>query len=376
MAQLHVEVCDVTLRDGEQTPGVSFRREEKADIARMIDSIGVEVIEAGFPVVSKYEHECVRAITREGLSARICCLARARRADVEAAIDCDVDMASIFIATSDLHIRHKYKKPRDQVLADALEQVEFAHDHGLEVRFAAEDASRTDREFLKEVYRQGAEHGATLLSFADTVGYLTPMEMYGVMRDLVNTAKKPLCAHCHNDMGLATANTLMAAEAGAFQLHTTVNGIGERAGNAALEEVLVALKLKYGIDRYDLTPLSSLSQTVEQYSGMLVARNKAVVGEHAFAHESGIHIAAILEDPLTYEFIPPDLVGGERRFILGKHTGKKALEHVISTFGHHLSENQICWVLDQVKIRGERKCSITPEILRKLIGDAEEMQIP
>jgi methanogen homocitrate synthase len=376
MAPLHVEICDVTLRDGEQTPGVSFRREEKADIARMIDSMGVEVIEAGFPVVSKYEHECVKAITHEGLSARICCLARARRGDVEAAIDCDVDMVSIFIATSDLHIRHKYKKPREQVLAEALDQVEFARDHGLEVRFAAEDASRTDIAFLKEVYRQAADHGATLLSFADTVGCLTPLEIYTVMRDLVNDSKKPLCAHCHNDMGLATANTLMAAEAGAFQLHTTVNGIGERAGNAALEEVLVALRLKYGIDRYDLTPLSSLSKTVEQYSGMQVPKNKPIVGEHAFSHESGIHIAAILEDPLTYEFIPPDLVGGERQFILGKHTGKKALEHVIGAFGHHLSEHQICWVLDQVKIRGERKCSITPEILRKLIVDAQEIQKP
>jgi methanogen homocitrate synthase len=376
MAPLHVEICDVTLRDGEQTPGVSFRREEKADIARMIDSIGVEVIEAGFPVVSKYEHECVKAITREGLSARICCLARARRADVEAAIDCDVDMVSIFIATSDLHIRHKYKKPRDQVLADALEQVEFARDHGLEVRFAAEDASRTDVAFLKDVYRQGADHGATLLSFADTVGCLTPMEMYGVMRDLVNDSTKPLCAHCHNDMGLATANTIMAAEAGAFQLHTTVNGIGERAGNAALEEVLVALRLKYGIDRYDLSSLCSLSKTVEQYSGMQVPKNKAIVGEHAFSHESGIHIAAILEDPLTYEYIPPNLVGGERRFILGKHTGKKALEHVIGAFGYQLDEHQICWVLDQVKIRGERKCSITPEILKKLIVDAQEIQKP
>ncbi|MDI6718061.1 MAG: homocitrate synthase family protein [Methanomicrobiales archaeon] len=371
MQPWNVEICDVTLRDGEQTPGVSFRREEKMDIANLLDQIGVEVIEAGFPSVSKYETQCVKAIAAMGLSARTCCLARARRGDVDAAIDCDVDMVSVFIPSSELHVRHKFRKPRDQVLEEALAIVEYTRDHGIAVRFAAEDASRTDIPFLREMYRRGAEHGAEYLSFADTVGCLTPLQIHRVFAELSASVDGLLCAHCHNDMGLATANTLAAAEGGAYQLHTTVNGIGERAGNAALEEVLVALRMVGGIDRYDLSHLKNISTMVEQYSGIPVAKNKAVVGEFAFTHESGIHIAAILEDPLTYESIPPELVGAERRFVLGKHTGKKALEHVIQKLGYNLSEDEICWILEQVKLRSEHKCSVSPEMLQKLIRDAE-----
>jgi methanogen homocitrate synthase len=370
MKPWHVEICDVTLRDGEQTPGVSFTREEKMDIASWLDRIGIEVIEAGFPVVSPYEKQCVAAIANQGLDARICGFARARQGDVDAAIDCGVDMVSLFIATSDLHIRHKYKKPRDQVVDEAVAMVEYAKDHGVEVRFAAEDASRTERKFLKAVYRSAIDHGADLLSFADTVGCLTPLQMRRVMGDLVRSMEKPLCAHCHNDLGCATANTITAAEVGAFQLHTTVNGIGERAGNAALEEVLVALRLIGGVDRYDLSHLKMLSGLVERYSGITLAKTKAVVGEHAFAHESGIHIAAILEDPLTYEYIPPELVGGERQFILGKHTGRKALEHVVGSLGYHLSEPQLCHVLDLVKMRSEHKCGVSPEVLMELIRES------
>ncbi|MDD1675913.1 MAG: homocitrate synthase family protein [Methanomicrobiales archaeon] len=367
MKSWNVEICDVTLRDGEQTPGVSFSCEEKTRIAEMLDTIGIEVIEAGFPVTSAYEKHCVRTISHLGLDARICCLARARKGDVEAAIDADVDMVSIFIPTSDLHILHKFHKPRDQVVADALEMIDFTHDHGLRVRFAAEDASRTETAVLLDVYRQGQDHGADLLSFADTVGALTPLEMYRTMKILVKGVSRPLCAHCHNDMGCATANTLAAAYAGAFQLHTTVNGIGERAGNAALEEVLVALYMKGGIDRYDLSHLTALSHMVEQYSGIAVARLKPVVGDHAFRHESGIHIAAILEDPETYEYFPPALVGAERKFILGKHTGKKALEHEVARLGFHLEEPQICRVLEMVKDRGEKKVDLTDETLIDLI---------
>ena len=372
MKPWNIEICDVTLRDGEQTPGVSFSCEEKVEIARMLDTIGIEVIEAGFPAVSPNEKKCVTAIANLGLDSRICCLARARKPDVDAAIESDVDIVSIFIATSDLHICLKYKKPREQVLSEALALVDYANDHGVQVRFAAEDASRTDPVFLKEVFMKGAEHGAALLSFADTVGCLIPSEMHTIMTDLVATVKRPLCAHCHNDMGCAVANTITAAQAGAFQLHTTVNGIGERSGNASLEEVLVILHMKGGVDRYDLSHLNEISRIVEKSSGILRPRNKPVVGELAFSHESGIHIAAILDDPHTYEYFPPELVGGERRFILGKHTGKKALEHVVSSLGCELSEHQICRVLDLVKEHSEQKCSITPDVLKRLIRKAKE----
>ena len=368
----NVEICDVTLRDGEQTPGVSFTCEEKKDIAARLDEIGVEVIEAGFPFVSPYEKKCVGAIARMGLDARICGFARARQSDVDASIDCWVDMVSIFIATSDLHVRTKYKKPREQVVLDALEMVQYARDHGLPVRFAAEDASRTDPSFLREFFRMGEEYGADRLSFADTVGCLTPLAMYRVMTEVCSWTKIPVCAHCHNDLGCATANTISAAEAGAFQLHTTVNGIGERAGNAALEEVLVALRLAGGVEQYDLSHLKQISEAVERYSGICVAKTKPVVGEHAFAHESGIHIAAILEDPATYENFPPELVGGQRRFILGKHTGRKALEHVVESFGYQLNGDQIFAVLDMVKERGETKSGIPPAVLVELIRRVRE----
>jgi len=372
MKPWNVEICDVTLRDGEQTPGVSFSCEEKQEIASKLDEIGVEVIEAGFPIVSPYEKQCVSTIAQMGLDSRVCCLARARKGDIEAALDCGVDMVSVFIATSDLHIRHKYHKPREQVLDDALLMIDLAKDHGVAVRFAAEDASRTDPVFLNEVYARGAERGADLLSFADTVGCLLPTDMFRIMSGLVASVQKPFCAHCHNDLGCATANTVTAAEAGAFQLHTTVNGIGERAGNAALEEVLVALRMKGGVDRYDLSHLKEISVMVEEYSGIALQKTKPVVGDHAFSHESGIHIAAILEDPQTYEFFLPEMVGGQRRFILGKHTGKKALEHVVGTLGYSLNEKQICAVLDEVKELGESKCGITPETLTALIRHAQK----
>jgi len=369
--QWKVEICDVTLRDGEQTPGVSFTCDEKMKIAGMLDQVGVEVIEAGFPTVSVEEKRCVTAICNMDLDARICCLARARQEDVEAAAACGVDMVSLFIATSDLHIRHKYRKPREEVLAGALDMIDLARDHGLAVRFAAEDASRTDPAFLKEMYRAGGEHGAALVSFADTVGCLTPLEMYAVMSDLCSSVSVPLCAHCHNDMGCATANTITAAAAGAFQLHTTVNGIGERAGNASLEEVLVLLNLKGGVVRYDLSHLGELSEQVSMSSGLPVPRNKPVVGELVFSHESGIHIAAMLDDPATYEFLPPALVGRERQFILGKHTGTKALRYVTSSLGHQLTDEQIRQVLTLIKQRSEQKCGITPDVLRDLIRQVE-----
>ena len=372
MKPWNIEICDVTLRDGEQTPGVSFSCEEKVTIATMLDTIGVEVIEAGFPAVSQNEAHCVKTIANLGLDARICGFCRAREGDIQTAIDCDVEMVSIFIPTSELHVRLKFNKPRKEVLADALNMIDYARDHGVLVRFAAEDASRTDLPFLKEVYRSAAEHGAVLLSFADTVGCLIPTEMQRIMTDLVASVDRPFCAHCHNDMGCAVANTITAAQAGAFQLHTTVNGIGERAGNASLEEVLVALRMKGSIDRYDLSHLTELSHMVEKFSGITLPRNKPVTGELAFSHESGIHIAAILQDPSTYEYFPPEMVGSERKFILGKHTGKKALEHVMASLGCECTDKQVCRVLDLVKDHSEHKCTITSEVLRKLITKAQQ----
>lgn len=369
MKPWHVEICDVTLRDGEQTPGVSFSQEEKQDIATRLDAIGIEVIEAGFPIVSQHEKEMVRSVSRLGLNAKICGLARACREDIDAALDAEVDMIGLFIGTSDRHLKFKHKKPREEVVANALVQCDYAVDHGLIVRFGAEDASRTDLPVLLDIYRQAAEHKATFVTFADTTGCLTPLETATIMKELVPGTPVPIAMHAHNDLGCATANTIIAAELGAYQLHTTVNGLGERAGNARLEEVLVSLVLKGGIERYDLTQIPKLSENVQKYTGIMMEATKPVVGANAFAHESGIHIAAILEDPQTYEFIPPGLLGLERRFILGKHTGKRALTHILSSFGYHLSDEMIVRVLEEIKDRSEGKCRITPQILAEIIKD-------
>jgi methanogen homocitrate synthase len=364
---LEIEICDVTLRDGEQAPGVVFGLDEKSEIATKLDEIGVETIEAGFPVVSTKEKDMVKSIAGLRLDAKICALSRAIFHDVDEALDCDVDEIGLFMATSDLHLKHKYHRSFDEMMECALSTLEYARDHGLIVRFAAEDSTRTDINILKDFFKKGEEHGANLLSIADTVGALRPSTAKYLVTEIKNVVSKPLCIHCHNDLGMAIANTLSAAEAGAFQLHTTVNGIGERTGNTPLEELLVALNVQYGVDKYDLSKLVSLSKTVERYSRMQLPKNKPVVGLNAFSHESGIHVAAVLEEPQTYELFPPELVGNKTRIVVGKHTGKKALQYVIAELGYKLTRDELCEVLEDVKRRCEVKKSVSEEELESII---------
>jgi methanogen homocitrate synthase len=366
---MKVEICDVTLREGEQTPGVIFRKEGKIEIAKMLDAVGLEVVEAGFPVVSKGEKEVVKEVASLGLNAKIGCLARAIKGDVDAALDCDVDVIGLLTATSDSHIKCKYRKSREEVLRDSLEVLEYAKAHGLGVRFAAEDATRTDREFLKKFFLEGERHGADIVSIADTVGILRPATARALVEDVRSVVHIPVCVHCHDDLGLALANTLAAMEGGATQLQATVNGLGERAGNAPLEELLVALRVHYGVEKYNLKPLLKLSKLVERYSGVRTAKNKAVSGRNAFVHESGIHVAALLEDPTTYELFPPKLVGARRKFVLGKHTGKKAVMHIAGGMGYPLNEEEAGMVLEKVKSICETKKEISKKELAEIIGN-------
>lgn len=368
---IDIEICDVTLRDGEQTPGVAFSKEQKMSIARHLDDIGVDVIEAGFPVVSDAEKDVVKTIANMGLDAKICCLCRSTQKDVETAVDCDVDFVSIFLAMSNLHLKYKYHKSLDEMLDVAMNAIEYAKDHGIGVRFAAEDATRTPIPRLIEAFKMAEERNADYISVADTVGILNPTTATYLVDQIYNaidTQKTKICMHCHDDLGLAVANTLAAAEAGAFQLHTTVNGIGERAGNAALEEVLMNLRVQYGIDRYDLHSLVDLSHEVRDASKIDVAINKAVVGQNAFSHESGIHVAAILENPRTYELFLPEMVGGKRNLIVGKHTGTKALAGIIKDIGCELDEENFCKLFDQVKVITEtEQRSVERDELEKMI---------
>ncbi len=366
---LDIEICDVTLRDGEQTPGVVFTKEQKLAIANELDSMGIEVIEAGFPVVSANEKEIVKEIANQGYKARICCLSRAVKGDVDAALDCDVDIVSIFIAMSDMHLRYKYHRNFEEMLRCAKETIEYATDHGLKVRFAAEDSSRTPIERLKYAFKEvERDYKVQYVSLADTIGILNPTTTHYLVSEICKTVDTDVCIHCHDDLGMATANTLAAAEAGAKQLHTTVNGIGERAGNASLEEVMVALRVQYGIDRYDTGKLTALSQMVSEYSNIIPQANKAIVGQNAFTHESGIHVAAILEEPRTYELFLPEMVGGKRNLVVGKHTGTKALKGIINSIGFCLERDELCALIEKVKVCTEEKHkSISRDQLEKLI---------
>lgn len=350
---IDIEICDVTLRDGEQTPGVAFSKEQKMSIAQHLDEIGIEVIEAGFPVVSEAEKEIVKTIANMGLDAKICCLCRSTQKDVETAIDCDVDFVSVFLAMSNLHLKYKYHKELDEMLDVAMNAIEYAKDHGIGVRFAAEDATRTPIPRLIRAFQMAEERNTDYVSIADTVGILNPTTAAYLVDQIYNAIdirKTKICMHCHDDLGLAVANTLAAAEAGAFQLHTTVNGIGERAGNASLEEILMNLRIQYGIERYDLHSLVDLSHEVSAASKIDVAINKAVVGQNAFSHESGIHVAAILENPRTYELFLPEMVGGKRNLIVGKHTGTKALAGIIKDIGYKLNDDDFCVLFNKVKV--------------------------
>ncbi len=372
---LDIEICDVTLRDGEQMPGVVFRADEKLDIALRLDEIGIEVIEAGFPVVSAAEKNAVKEVCDLELNAKISALSRSVKGDVDAALDCGVDMISIFIAASELHLKHKLHMSCPEAIRCALDTVEYAKDHGLIVRFSAEDATRTDFDILKKLYKKAEEYHADYISMADTVGIMNPRTTYFMISEIKKVVKIPICMHCHDDLGMALANTLAGAEAGAKQLHTTVNGIGERSGNTPLEELLMALRVHHGIDRYDLSKLKDISKLVESYSGISVSKNKAVVGANAFAHESGIHVAAVLEEPRTYELYSPEMVGAARHIIIGKHTGAKALKYITERMGYHLKENELCDLAERVKMCSEFKRPINCEELRKLILGTENMDI-
>lgn len=366
-----IEICDVTLRDGEQTPGVAFTPQEKIAIAQKLDEVGVEVIEAGFPVVSKAEEATVREIAHLGLDARICCLARSVAKDVDVVLKCDVDFVSIFIATSDLHLKYKYHKTFEEATSCALDVLDYAKDHGLKVRFAAEDATRTDVNVLKGIFKSAQEHGADYVSIADTVGILNPSTAFYLVSEIKKSIKTKLCLHCHNDLGMAVANTLSGAEAGAFQLHTTVNGIGERCGNASLEELLMGLRVQYGIEKYNVSGLMELSKLVEKYTDIPIPKTKPIVGANAFAHESGIHVAAVLEEPMTYELFSPEMVGAKREIIIGKHTGSKALKGVVQKMGYDLSHEQMCTLLDKVKKCSEAKKKVTCGRLTEFIKELE-----
>ena len=381
-----VEIFDTTLRDGEQSPGFSMNVEEKLLMARQLEQLGVDVIEAGFPIASRGDLEAVRAVAREIRGCCVAALARACQQDVDAALEAlapaPYPRLHIFLATSDLHLQHKLRMTREQALEAIGSIVRYGRERCPEVEFSAEDASRSDAEFLCAALATAARAGAAILNIPDTVGYAVPEEyallFHRVREHLGDPEGVRLSAHCHNDLGMAVANSLAAIRAGARQVECTINGIGERAGNASLEEIAVALAVRqasFGVHtRVHLEKIYATSRLLSNITGVAVPPNKAVVGANAFAHEAGIHQDGIIKNPLTYEIIPPEAVGvPARRLVLGKHSGRNALRLHLKEMGYEMNDaelgecyRQVMALADQSKqVRDRDLLNIALQVMRQ-----------
>jgi (R)-citramalate synthase len=356
-----IRVFDTTLRDGEQTPGVSLTPENKLRIAQHLDELGVDVIEAGFAAVSEGEMEAVKLIANAGLRAEICSASRGVPSDIDAVAKSGATSIHLIIPVSDLHIEAKLRKTREQVLGITQDMVRYAKDCGLIVELSAEDATRADFDFLKRVFSAGIEAGADRIVACDTVGVLTPERSYEFYGELSKCLAVPVVSvHCHNDFGIAVANTVAALRAGANQFHATINGLGERAGNASLEEIVVTLMALYKLKLSIKTEkLYGVSQFVSRLTGIYVQPNKAIVGENAFTHESGIHTQGMLANPSTYEAIEPELVGGTRRMTSGKHAGSAGIKATLSGMGLSPNEEQLKEIFNRVKNIGDKGKIVT-----------------
>ena len=370
---MKVRIFDTTLRDGEQTPGVSLSPEKKLNIAKKLDALGIDAIETGFPVISDGERSAVKMIASENLQSELCGLARTNKRDIDAAVDCGLNYIHTFIATSDIHLEYKLKMTREQALEKAIDAVEYGKSRGLQVEFSAEDATRTDREFLKKVFGEVAKAGADRIDIPDTVGYSTPQYIAEITRDAIDATKLPISVHCHNDFGLAVANAISGIQAGAECAHVTINGIGERAGNASLEEFVMALNSLQFEQKWDTNINKELlyetSRYVSKIVGITVQPNKAIVGENAFGHESGIHTHGVLNNPLTYEPISPEIVGRTRWLQVGKHAGIHGMNAMLKEYGITPDEEQTKKILEKVKNIGDQGKQVTEVELLSLANE-------
>ncbi len=375
-----IRIFDTTLRDGEQSPGASMNQIEKVEVARALAALGVDIIEAGFPIASQGDFEAVRAIAAEVSGATVCGLARCNDRDIDRAWEAlrfaQKPRIHVFLATSAIHREHKLKMTREQVIDRAVASVRRARQACADVEFSPEDAARTEIDFLCDVVGAAIEAGATTVNIPDTVGYATPSQYAGVikaLRDRVpNIDRAVISVHCHNDLGLAVANSLAACEVGARQVECTINGIGERAGNAALEEIVMALKTRFdyfglttGIKTERLYPVSRMVSTI---TGLNVQRNKAIVGRNAFAHEAGIHQDGMLKERSTYEIMRPEEVGVPKTdLVLGKHSGRHALRDRVRELGFSLNDTQMETLFDDFKALADKKKEVYDEDIVVLI---------
>jgi 2-isopropylmalate synthase len=375
----HVRIFDTTLRDGEQAPGFSLRPAEKLRLARQLDALGVDIIEAGFPIASPADAEAVYRIAQEIRRPTIACLARCHRADLEKAAEAikpaEKGRIHTFIATSDLHLQAKLRMTREQCLDAAVEAVRYARHHTFDVQFSAEDATRSDMDFLCRVVEAVIKAGANTINLPDTVGYSTPDEI----RDFFTTIRTRVphsdrvvfSTHCHDDLGLAVANSIAAVQGGAHQIECTVNGIGERAGNASLEELVMVFKVRYerlpystSIETRELYPSSEL---LTRLTGQGVQVNKAIVGRNAFAHEAGIHQDGMMKDRRTYEIMRAEDVGAPwNPLVLGKHSGRHAVQHRCTELGLHVEGGELIEVYRALMVVADE---------RKIIADSDVVAV-
>jgi len=378
-------IFDTTLRDGEQSPGCSMNLAEKLEVARALEALGVDVIEAGFPIASPGDFEAVRAVAAEVTGCTVCGLARCLEKDItrvaealEAAADRRIH---VFCATSEIHRKYKLKRAKDQILRMSVEGVKLARSFCEDVEFSPEDASRTEWDFLVEVVAGVIEAGATTVNIPDTVGYAMPAQFGDLIRHLkanvANIEKAVISVHCHNDLGLAVANSLAAVRAGAGQVECTVNGLGERAGNAAMEEIVMAIRTRgdflnvtTGIHTPRIYPTSRLVASV---TGLNVQRNKAIVGENAFAHEAGVHQHGMLSHRETYEIMSPEDIGvPSSRLVLGKHSGRHAFGQRAEALGYTLSGEQLDKAFEKFKALADKKKDVYDEDIEALIDEQIE----
>ncbi|SET04847.1 2-isopropylmalate synthase [Salinibacillus kushneri] len=382
MAQ--IKFFDTTLRDGEQSPGVNLNQLEKIEIAKQLERLGMDIMEAGFPASSKGDFEAVRQIARTIKNTSVTGLARTTKEDIDIAWEALKDAAEprihIFLATSPIHMTHKLKKTPDDVIQTSVDMVSYAKKKFTHVEWSAEDASRSDLDFLVKIIEKVIDAGATVINLPDTVGYTTPEEygrMFRYVREHVpNIDRVSLSAHCHDDLGMAVANSIAAIENGATQIEGTINGIGERAGNASLEEIAVALKIRN--DHYQhstnlvLNEIKRTSDLISKFTGMMVPGNKAVVGRNAFAHESGIHQDGVLKEASTYEIITPEMVGiKSNNLFLGKHSGRHAFKNKVEELGFELSEEKIKEAFTKFKELTDRKKEVTDDDLFTILTDLQ-----
>ncbi len=375
-------IFDTTLRDGEQSPGCSMHLEEKLRMAEMLDEIGVDVIEAGFPIASQGDFESVNEVAKQVKNAAVAGLCRAKAADIEASAEAlkpaKRKRIHTFISTSPLHMKYKLQMPPEEVLNAIAESVTTARKFTDDVEWSAEDATRTEDDFLCRAVETAIKCGATTINIPDTVGYTMPEEYAAIFRMLIdrvpNIDKAVLSVHCHNDLGLAVANSLAGIKAGARQIECTINGIGERAGNAAMEEVVMAMRTRPDLMPYetgiDTTMITSISRTLSRITGFSVQPNKAIVGANAFAHESGIHQDGMLKNQQTYEIMTPASVGlNKSEIVLGKHSGRHALKRKLEELGYSLGDNAFQDAFKRFKDLADRKKTVFDEDIVALLGD-------